>query len=269
MKLYIVADMEGVAGVVSPSQTQGNSPDYEAARLQYTREVKSVCEAALDSGAEEIYVNDFHGNGLGIIPELMPQNVMLIRGDFRSKSGFDLLDGTFSGLIFIGAHARTGTLNGVIPHSYTPKVTFELFGQPLGEFDILSLLAGEQKVPTILISGDSTTIEQARTNLPSTHMVITKYSTGVASAMCIHPQLVCELLGEEIRRAIRNIAAIEPPEISPPVMLTVKVNEPILTDRIGWIPGMKLVSDTSFEFSGKSMKEVADLVYGVTILAEG
>jgi hypothetical protein len=39
MKLYIVADMEGIAGVVSAEQTQGNSAYFDAAKLQYTRKM--------------------------------------------------------------------------------------------------------------------------------------------------------------------------------------------------------------------------------------
>ena len=108
MKLYIVADMEGIAGVVADVQTGGASAYFEAARLQYTREIRSVCEAALSAGAEEVYVNDFHGNGLTLITDQLPREVMVIRGGFRPTSGYDLLDSTFTGLVLLGIHARTG-----------------------------------------------------------------------------------------------------------------------------------------------------------------
>ena len=266
MKLYIIADMEGVAGVVSSSQTTSTNTDYETARIQYTREVATVCMAALQNGVEEIYVNDFHGNGLGVLADKLPEQVMLIRGDYRQASGYELLDNTFSGLIIIGMHARTGTHNGVLPHTYTPKIKFNLFGQPLGEFDILSLIAGEQKVPTILVSGDSVAIEQAQTNLPSTPMVITKYSTGVGSALCIHPDKVCKMLANETKRAVKSIAQIEPPEISPPALLEIKLNDVMSVDKIKWIPGLKQTDELTFEYAAESMKQIADLIYGVSIL---
>ncbi|GAB4272183.1 MAG: M55 family metallopeptidase [Candidatus Rifleibacteriota bacterium] len=268
MKIYVIADMEGVAGVVTSEQTGGNSAYFEAARLQYTKEVKAVCDAAVEEGAEEIYINDFHGNGLNLFPDYLPREAMIIRGSFRPTSGFDLLDKTFDGIVLLGIHVRSSTSNGVIPHTYTGKINYEIFGQPVGEFDLLSLIAGECKVPTILVSGDSVAIEQARTNLPSTHMVITKYPVGADSALCIHPERVLEQLSEETHRALKNIQNIEPPQIAPPTQLMIKLNDVSIANRIEWIPGLKKIDDRTFEFLGKSMKEIANVVYGTATLAE-
>ena len=268
MKLYIVADMEGVAGVVTQEQTTGSSVYFDAARMQYTREVRAVCEAALEEGVEEIYINDFHGNGLNIIPDMLPKEAMVIRGTFRPCSGFDLLDKTFAGLILLGVHVRSASPNGVIPHTYTPKISYEIFGQPVGEFDLLSLIAGANKVPTIMVSGDSLAIEQARTNLPSTHMVITKFPVGQESALCVHPERIIEQLKDETKRAVKNISAIEPPQISPPTQLLIKVHDVSIIPRIEWIPGLKKQENNSFEFIGQSMKEIANIVYGTATLAE-
>ncbi len=268
MKLYIVADMEGIAGVVSATQVEGVSTYFDAARLQYTREIKAVCEAALSSGAEEVYINDFHGNGINLVSEMLPREVLVVRGNFRPTSGYDLLDETFAGMILLGVHARTGTSGGVIPHTYSSKVSYEIFGQPVGEFDVLALLAGEKKVPTILISGDSMAIEQAGTNMPSAHTVITKYATGNESALCIHPDKVCELLRDETRRALKNIAAIEPSQISGPTQLLIKLNDVSLASRLEWIPGLKKTGNSSFEFTGKNMLEIANMIYGTATLAE-
>lgn len=260
--------MEGVAGVVSATQVEGSSSYFDSAKLQYTREVRSVCEAALSAGVEEIYVNDFHGNGLNLVTEMLPREVMVIRGGFRPASGFDLLDSTFTGLVLLGVHARSGTSGGILPHTYSNKVSFEVFGQPVGEFDILALVAGEMKVPTILISGDSKAIEQAGTNMPSSHTVITKYSLGNDGALCVHPDRICEQLRDETKRALKNVAAIEPSQISGPTQLIIKLNDVNLSSRIEWIPRVKRLSDNSFEFTGSNMKEIANLVYGVATLVE-
>ncbi|EKD81915.1 MAG: hypothetical protein ACD_39C01570G0002 [uncultured bacterium] len=268
MKIYVIADMEGVSGVVSPEQTGGNTWLYEAARLQYTREIKAVCEAAINAGAEEIYVNDFHGNGLNLVADALPREVLVIKGGFRPSSGYDLLDGTFAGLVMLGIHARSGTYGGVLPHTYSNKLAFEIFGQPVGEFDVLALLAGEKKVPVILISGDSKALEQAGTSLPSTPGVITKYSIGTEGALCMHPDRVCELLRDEMKRAIKIMGSIEPAQISGAIQLKIKVGDVCLSSRIEWIPGVKRLDDVSFEFIGRNMKEVANLMYGCATLIE-
>ncbi|KAF1080936.1 MAG: hypothetical protein GQF41_2750 [Candidatus Rifleibacterium amylolyticum] len=268
MKIYVIADMEGVGGVVSPSQTGGESWLYEAARVQYTREIKAVCEAAISAGAEEIYVNDFHGNGLNLMADTLPREVMVIKGGFRPTSGYDLLDETFAGLVLLGIHAKTGSNGSVIPHTYSSKLMFEIFGQPVGEFDILSLVAGEKKVPVILISGDSKALEQAGTSLPSTPGVITKYSIGTEGALCMHPDRVCELLRDEMKRAMKLVDSIEPAQISGAIQLGVKVLDVCLSSRLEWIPGCKRVDSTSFEFTCRNMKEVLNLVYGCSTLVE-
>lgn len=259
--------MEGIAGVVSQDQIgDGDSSATELARRQFTNEVNAVCAGAFEAGVEEVYINDFHGNGRNLLIEGLPPHVMLIRGGFRPTAGFDQLDNTFSGLVLLGAHARSGSSEGVIPHTYSDRIRFELFGSPIGEFDVLALVAGEHKVPTILISGDSKTIEQVSTNMPATPTVITKYPIGVSSAVCIHPKKVCDALREETKRAIKSAPTIEPPAISPPLQLGIRVCDMSLIDRISWIPKLKRSSDDSFEFVAESAVQMAELMYGITLL---
>lgn len=267
MKIYVVADMEGIAGVVSHQEIAGgDSRDQLWAREQFTREVRAVCAGCLEAGAEEIVINDFHGDGRNLFLDQLPPEAQVIRGAFRPTSGFDLLDDTFTGLVLLGAHARTASREGVLAHTYCSLVSFSIFGQPMGEYDLLALLAGERKVPTLLISGDAKTIEQARTNLPATHTVISKFGINREAALCIQPDRVCRQLREETRRAVSNAKEIEPATIVPPIQLTVSLVSPTLADRLDWIPQLHRRGDTSYEFAGESMAQVARLIFGVTEL---
>lgn len=269
MKIYIVADMEGISGVVDQQQISGETSwDADRIRRQFTEEICAVCAGALEGGAEEIIINDFHGNGRNVLAEKLPREAFLVQGGFRQNSGFDMLDNTYGGFVFLGAHSRTGTREGLLPHTYTKKVRFEILGQQLGEAEILAFLASESNVPTLLISGDSKTIEQAHINLPSTHSVVTKFALGYSSALCFHPANVLDSLREEMKRAIKNAANIEVQTLPPPIDLIMHVNDVELTERLEWIPQVKRVSDTSFEFVGESMRQIARLIYGVTILVE-
>ncbi len=268
MKLYIVADMEGIAGVVAPAEVEGDRGwETEQARKQFTNEVLAVCQGAVEAGVEEIVVNDFHGHGRNLMLDRFPSQVMVIRGGFRRTSGFDLLDSSYGGLVLLGAHTRSASPQGVLAHTYSPRLQFEIFGQPVGEFDLLALLAAERKVPTIMISGDNKTIEQASTNLPSTLGVITKWAVGTQAAMCLHPAQVCTLLKEEIRRAVKLADKIEPPAIMPPIHLLIRPLDVALIERLSWIPRVKGLPEGAFEFVGESMEEVANVVYGVTLLS--
>lgn len=269
MKLYIVVDMEGSGCVVADEQISGNSAwDAERIRTQFTQEVRVVCEAALEAGAEEIFLNDFHGNGRNLLIEQLPKQIFVIQGGYRPTSGFDMLDNTFQGFIFLGAHARTGSSESVLPHTFSKKLSFEIFGQPVGELEILSLIAGEFQVPTILISGDQKTMTQARNNLPTAHSVITKYSISSGAALCFHPLNVLESLQDETLRAIKNIGSIEPPAITPPMHLKISATDILMAEKIGWIPGLKQLDENSYEFVADNMIQIGKLIYGVTQICD-
>ena len=63
VKVYIVTNLEGVAGVVHSSQVQPGSPFYEEARRLLTGEVNAAIAGALRGGATEVVVNDGMGAG--------------------------------------------------------------------------------------------------------------------------------------------------------------------------------------------------------------
>src|ERR1700680_1168273 len=70
VKVYISADMEGVAGITSVEQTNPvGQPEYAHSCELMTGEVNAACEGALDGGATEILVNDSHWNMRNIIHE--------------------------------------------------------------------------------------------------------------------------------------------------------------------------------------------------------
>ncbi len=62
MRVYISADIEGVAGVVAPAQGQAGHVEYEKARILMTEEVNAVVEGLVEAGATEILVNDSRAN---------------------------------------------------------------------------------------------------------------------------------------------------------------------------------------------------------------
>lgn len=51
MKIFICADMEGTAGILSWDETERDHPDYPEFRELMTREVVAACEGARAAGA--------------------------------------------------------------------------------------------------------------------------------------------------------------------------------------------------------------------------
>ena len=63
LKVYISADLEGVAGAVTPEQLGPDGFEYSRFREFMTAEVLAAIEGARAAGAPEILVSDSHGNG--------------------------------------------------------------------------------------------------------------------------------------------------------------------------------------------------------------
>ena len=63
LKIYISADMEGIAGVVTGEQLGPQGFEYARFREFMTQEVNAAIEGALAGGATQIVISDSHGNG--------------------------------------------------------------------------------------------------------------------------------------------------------------------------------------------------------------
>jgi len=80
MKIYIMTDLEGVAGVLdSENWCSPEGRYYELAKELLTLEVNAAVRGFIRGGATEIVVADGHGPG-GIHPVLLDSRAMLMRG---------------------------------------------------------------------------------------------------------------------------------------------------------------------------------------------
>ncbi len=193
MKVYISADMEGVAGVTDWSETDKTHADYGEFREQMTAEVAAACEGALNAGATEIVVKDAHWTGRNIIANKLPREARLIRGwtldPYSMMAG---LDKTFQAAMMIGYHSRAASDTSPLAHTITGKVAFvKINGLYAPEFLINAYTAGWLGVPVVLISGDDGVCEEAAGFLPSMTTVAVKEGMGEATNS-IHPALAAE-----------------------------------------------------------------------------
>ena len=79
MKIYISADMEGIAGVVTGEQLGPQGFEYARFREFMTQEVNAAIEGALAAGATQIVISDSHGNGQNLLIEKLPREVLIVR----------------------------------------------------------------------------------------------------------------------------------------------------------------------------------------------
>ena len=93
MRVHVISDMEGVAGIVKWEQTTGGEPLYEEGRKLFTEEINAAVRGAKAAGATEIVVMDCHGAGKGwtfnsLIPEdLDPACEFVVQDEWTREHG--------------------------------------------------------------------------------------------------------------------------------------------------------------------------------------
>src|SRR5439155_19659472 len=155
MRVYISVDMEGIAGVVHEDQTNPVDPrcaaEYARGRKLMTAEANAAIEGALEAGANQVLVNDSHWLMRNLLAEELNHAAVLLSGDPKWWSMMEGIDGGFDAAMCIGYHARAGTKNAVLYHTYTDRVLEpRLNGRAVGEFALNSSLACPFGVPVVL-----------------------------------------------------------------------------------------------------------------------
>ena len=117
-KAFISADIEGMEGNVSRLQSWRSKPDYTIARKRLAEDVNAAIRACFDSGYDEVYVCDGHGDMENLILEDMDPRCKLISGSMRNSLQMEGIDSTFDAYISFG-HAGAGQhVGGVYDHCF-------------------------------------------------------------------------------------------------------------------------------------------------------
>lgn len=209
MKIYISADIEGVAGTTAWEEADRNTAHYEQFRQQMTREVAAACQGAVDAGAEEIWVKDAHGSGRNIYAQDLPDCVRLIRG----WSGHPLmmmqeLDDSFDAAMMVGYHAAASVGGNPLGHTFSSSRIFSLKinGMIASEFLCSSFSAQYVGVPVVYLSGDETICAEARKL--DDELVTTAVSRGIgASSVSIHPDAAVQQIRADVQKCLATGAS--------------------------------------------------------------
>lgn len=221
MKVYIQTDIEGVAGFCffenRKDQSMENFNHRQRMRRLLTNEVNEAVEAALDSGADEVLVNDSHGSGYNIIFEDLNPACRIIHG--RNCSGphwLPLLEGS-DALVLVGMHAMGGTPVSIDPHSLWKVNGGALY---LSEGTMAAAIAGDLGIPAVFVSGDDKITAEFREKIPGIEAVAVKQALAPFQACSLIPARACELIGAGVKAGLRRRSEIAPYRIAGPVELT-------------------------------------------------
>src|SRR5437879_7732957 len=131
-----------------------------------TAEANAAVEGALAAGATRILVNDSHWFMRNLLAEELHQAAELVSGDPKPRSMVQGIEDGFDAALFIGYHARAGTPNAILDHTYADHIhEVRLNGKAVGELGLNAALAGIHGVPAAPVSGDSALAARAHDSL--------------------------------------------------------------------------------------------------------
>jgi D-amino peptidase len=269
MKIYISCDMEGVAGVVEGDQTMYPGKDYDKARKWLTGEVNAVIEAALECEANEILVNDSHGDMYNIIIDELNPKATLISGHHKPLSMVQGIEKGFDGAVFVGYHSRMGTQGAVIDHTMYGVVVNEIRinDRIFGETGINALLAGYYKTPVVLVCGDDKTVQEAKRFLGRVETVAVKRGITRYAAESIHPEEAQHRIKEAARHAFENLNVFKPFVLPKPLKLTIRFANSGMADEASIIPGTRRIDAFNVEYKAKDILELHNMMQVMVTIA--
>jgi len=253
VKIFILTDLEGVAGVYTFEDyvvVEGRC--YEKARRFLTNEVNACVQGAFEAGATEILVFDGHGVG-GINIEAVDPRVRMLQ-----PSAEFLIDDSYQAMMVVGQHSKAATAKGHLCHSfsYTEMIDLWLNGISMGELGLRMALAGSFGVPTIFVSGDSAACEEALALVGEIITAPVKEGLGRQAAIHLPPPRAAELIRRRAVEAVRNRDRIPPLGIQPPFELKIRYLDTGIIDRMAPVAGIERLDAQTIHVIGDDLNQV-------------
>lgn len=257
MKIYVVCDLEGVAGVADfEKQCLEDGKYYQQAIRIATLELNALVEGALEGGATEVYAWPGHGAFPGGIDveDLHPECRLVMHAGDEGPVGFDE---SFDAMLQCGLHAMAGAENGVLSHSFMPFMrNVWLNGVKIGEIGMNIATFGELGIPSLFISGDQAAVDEAKALVPDIEGAVVKWGLeekhrlgclSVRKAISLSPVKAQEIIKNASMRAMERVDNVKPFKLESPYTMRVQYTEGKYADRAMQHEGTVRVNETTIE----------------------
>lgn len=258
-RVYISADMEGVAGAVTGDQLGPQGFEYARFREFMTAEVLAAIEGAREAGATEFLVSDSHGNGENLLIEKFPKEVQIVRSWPRPLGMMEGIDARFDAVLFVGYHSGTTNPQGVRAHTLSSAnlADVRINGISVPEAGLNAAIAGHFGVPVAMISGDDAIVKEAQAMLPGIEGAVVKWAYGFHSARTLTPEASAALIREKARAAVARARTLKPYKVKTPVELEVRFKNYRPAEVLAYLPGVERVDAHAVRFRARDMPEAS------------
>ena len=211
MRVFVIGDMEGVAGLTNWSQVDGGTALHAAGSVLYTEEMNAAARGARSAGATEIVLMDCHGAGSGyqfnsLLPDLIdPDCEFVVQSEWTEYTG--ILEQGCDAALLVGMHAMAGTADGVMNHTVSGtgwrEVRFN--GRPVGEVGINAALCGTWGCPVLMVTGDEAVCRESAALLGDGLVTVpVKQGLGRFSARHKTPETARRMIAKAAEKAVRQ-----------------------------------------------------------------
>ena len=247
MRVFIISDMEGVAGVTNWDETTGGEALHADRSRLYTEEINAAVRGAYSGGATEVVVMDCHGAGKGytfnsLIPDqLDPRCDFVVQREWSEYTEF--LEEGCDAALFVGMHAMAGTADGVMNHTVSGTGWRNLWfnGTLVGETGINAALCGTWGCPVLMVTGDRAACREAEALLgPGLTTVAVKQGLGRFSARHMSPLRARPLIEDAAARALADLRAVAPYDPGKPCEIRVELVASEETERYRYHPVVEI-----------------------------
>ncbi len=256
MKVFVMVDMEGISGVCRKGHVSEGDPLYAQGRKYMTWDVNACVEGCLAGGADEVVVHDSHGGGgPHVIWEELDARAQYLIGEMGRKRmpGIRGCDA----LMLLGYHAMAGTQEAILEHTMSSLAwqNFWLNGRKTGEIGVDAAVAGENRVPTIMVSGDDKACAEAEDFIPGIVTACVKWGLACEGGRLLSAEAAHKLIAERAAEAIRKAGRIKPYVVEPPITARL---ERVSRGRLpvhGEKPYVKIIDGRTYEVTGDTVEE--------------
>ena len=262
LAVYISADMEGVAGVVTGEQLGPGGFEYARFRQFMTDEVLAAIAGAREAGADRILVADSHGNGQNLLIEQLPKDIRIVRSWPRPLMMMEGIDRSFDAAIFIGYHASTSNAAGVRAHTFSSAnlAAVRLNGIDMSEASFNAAVAGHFGVPVVMISGDDVIVAEARKLLGPIAGAVVKSAISFHAATTLTPQAATEVIKQQVIAGLAKRKELKPYRLRGKITLEVTFKNYRPAQLAAYLKGVEQIDSHTIRYIGADMVEIASFV---------
>ena len=263
MKVFVTVDMEGIAGLVTWDASQ-----TELVKRLMTEEVNAAARGAFAAGAKEVFSGESHASMRNLLPELLDPRVSFLSGQPKPMNHVGGVDASFNLAIFLGYHAKAGTLHGVMSHTYnSPIFSLSINGIEVGEIGADAALCGFHGVPVGLVAGDRAVCEEARALLGGVRTVAVKEGVSRSAAKCVPLAKARQMVEQAAADAVRHASDFKPFVIKGPVTTQVVFTDPSYADTLEHLHFVKRTDGRTIRFETENVLQAFELFNALHFLA--